>query len=61
MSQAVAALLNFTDLVEDRVEEQYGLLDGGDLCFNLIEQGVISEEHGVDEAARIVAMHMEQA
>lgn len=61
MSQAVAALLNFTDLVEARVEEQYGLLDGGDLCFNLIEQGVISEEHGVDEAARIVAMHMEQA
>ena len=53
--------VDFCDLVEARVEEQYNLQDGGDLCFNLLESGVISEEHGIDEAARIVAMHMEQA
>lgn len=52
---------DFCDQVEQRVEEQFGEQDGGDLCFNLIEQGVISESMGVDEAARIVAMHIQQA
>jgi hypothetical protein len=53
--------VNFCDLVEKRVEEQYDLTDGGDLCFNLLESGVIAPDASVDEAARIVAMHMEQA
>ena len=51
----------FCDKVEKRVEEQYGLTDGADLCFNLLESGVIPEDASVDEAARIVAMHMAQA
>lgn len=52
---------DFSELVDSRVEEQYGLQDGGDLCYNLIEQGVIDMSKGADEAARIVAMHMVQA
>lgn len=50
-----------TKKVGDRVEEQYDLEDGSDLCYNLIEQGVIDPNQGVDEAARIVAMHLQQA
>ena len=51
----------FTDKVDARVEEQFGLLDGGDLCYNLLESGVVREDMGVDEAARIVAQHILQA
>jgi hypothetical protein len=53
--------VNFVELVSDRVEVMYGLEDGGDLCFNLLESGVIPEDATIDQAARIVAMHMEQA
>lgn len=53
--------VNFCQLVGDRVEEQYGLEDGADLCFNLLEARVIAEDASVDEAARIVAMHLQQA
>jgi hypothetical protein len=53
--------VNFCSLVDKRVEEQYDLTDGGDLCFNLLEAGVIAEDASVDEAARIVAMHLMQA
>ena len=47
-------------LVNARVLEQYQLDDGGALCFNLLESGVIRGSATVDEAARIVAMHMSQ-
>lgn len=53
--------VNFCSLVEARVEEQFGLQDGADLCFNLLEARVIAEDASIDEAARIVAMHMLQA
>ena len=53
--------VNFCALVSARVEEQYDLQDGGDLCFNLLESGVIPENASIDEAARIVAMHLMQA
>lgn len=53
--------VDFCDLVDKRVEEQYDLEDGGSLCFNLLESGVIPENASVDEAARIVAMHLMQA
>jgi len=52
---------SFCNAVDARVEEQYGIQDGGDLCFNLLESGVIREDMGVDEAARIVAQHIWQA
>lgn len=52
---------DFAKLVDARVEEQYDLTDGGDLCYNLQESGVIPEDASVDEAARIVAMHLMQA
>ena len=51
----------FATKVDARVEEQYGIYDGGDLCYNLQESGVIPENATVDEAARIVAMHIQQA
>jgi hypothetical protein len=53
--------VNFCGLVGARVSEQYGLDDGADLCFNLLESGVIDQDAGVDEASRIVAMHLAQA
>lgn len=53
--------VDFCALVDARVEEQYGLQDGGDLCFNLLESRVIPEDASIDEAARIVAMHLQQA
>lgn len=53
--------LKFCEAVDKRVEEQYNLQDGGSLCYNLMELGVIPEGTSVDEAARIVAMHMQQA
>jgi hypothetical protein len=56
-----ATEVDFCALVDARVEEQYGLTDGADLCFNLLESGVIAEDASIDEAARIVAMHLEQA
>lgn len=54
-------LHSFSSMVDARVEEQYDLEDGGDLCYNLMESGVIPENANVDEAARIVAMHLLQA
>lgn len=56
-----AAAHAMADRVEARVEEQYGLQDGGDLFYNLLDSGVIPEEASIDEAARIVAMHLQQA
>jgi len=53
--------VNFCQLVGARVAEQYDVEDGADLCFNLLELGTISEDASVDEAARIVAMHILQA
>jgi hypothetical protein len=42
-------------------EKQYGIEDGSDLCFNLVESGVIEMAQGLDTAAQIVAQHIEQA
>ena len=53
--------VDFCRLVGDRVYEQYDLDDGSDLCFNLLETGRIPENASIDEAARIVAMHLLQA
>ena len=50
----------FCELVGQRVEEQYDFEDGADLCFNLMETQVIPKTASVDEAARIVAMHIAQ-
>jgi len=56
-----AKMHDFSEKVDARVEEQYDLTAGGDLCYNLLESGVIPEDASVDEAARIVAMHIQQA
>lgn len=53
--------VDFCDLVDAHCEEHYDVTDGGDLCFNLLESGVIREDAGVEEAARIVAQHLLQA
>ena len=50
----------FAQLVGLRVKEQYDFDDGDDLCLNLRETGAISATASVDEAARIVAMHIAQ-
>ncbi len=55
------AEVNFCQLVGERVRLDFDLTDGSDLCFNLLESRVIPEDASVEEAARIVAMHMEQA
>jgi hypothetical protein len=52
---------DFSNLVDARVEEQFNLTDGGDLCYNFLEQGTISLHLSVDEAARIVAQNITQA
>ena len=51
----------FAKEVDKAVKDQYDLDDGGDLCWNLMESGVINMHDGVDSAARIVAQHIEQA
>ncbi len=50
-----------SNLVGKQVESEYGYLDARGLCFNLLESGVIPEDATVDEAARIVAQHINQA
>lgn len=50
--------VDFCQLVAARVEEQFQVAGSADLCFSLLEARVIPEEAGVDEAARIVALHL---
>ena len=51
----------FCQAVGTLAEEMYEVQDGEDLCFHLIEKGVIDPAQGEMEAARIVAMHILQA
>ena len=53
-------LMNFCAEVGKYVSENYELDDGGDLCYNLMEMGVIPKDATVVEAGEIVAQHMEQ-
>ena len=41
--------------------ETYGVVDGADLCWNLIEMGAIVPTDSVEEAARMIAQHVLQA
>lgn len=54
-------LQEFSRMVGETVRNEYGLDDGSDLCFNLVEGGVINMADGVASAARVVAQHIEQA
>ena len=54
-------LSEFAQSVGEKVKNWYGLEDGADLCFNLVEQGVIDMRDSEAVAACQVAMHMEQA
>ncbi len=51
----------FLNQVEEICETEYDILDAGDLCFNLFESGVINSSATVEQAARIVAQHCQQA
>ena len=51
---------DFVGEVGKRVKEEYDLDDGADLCYNLVEMGVICEYMSVGQAAQIVAQHMLQ-
>lgn len=53
-------LEEFTDAVERTVEQMYGFEDGGDLCHNLMEAGVIGDNASIEQAAMIVAQHLAQ-
>lgn len=53
--------INFCSIVEDMVLIMYGLEDTADLCFTLLETGVIAEDATAEQAARIVAQHLQQA
>lgn len=49
----------FIEQVGVAVKEDYGLDDGADLCYNLIDMGVIDQSNEtVEPAARRVAQHM---
>ena len=56
-----AVMHDFSERVDKIVEEQYDCSDGGDLCYNLIESGVVDMALGEAAAARIVAQHIQQA
>lgn len=58
---AHATVEDFCNDVDAVVTERYRLDDGGDLCYSLIESGVIDMRDGIDAAARTVAQHIEQA
>lgn len=51
----------FCEQVGKLVKDQYGYDDGRDLCWSLIEMGVVDMSRGEQYAARIVAQHLEQA
>lgn len=51
----------FTQRVGAYVSAHYGLDDGADLCFTLLETGILVESMGVEWCARVVAQHIEQA
>lgn len=47
--------------VDKMVEEQYALLDGGDLYYNLVQMEVIDINASIRSAAQTVAQHLGQA
>ena len=47
--------------VEKLVEYEIEMEDAGNLCFNLIEAGVISVDKGTTRAAEIVIQHIIQS
>jgi len=51
----------FCQQVDELVMTRFDALDGGDLCWNLIDLGVVEISAGVAMAARIVARHIFQA
>ncbi len=53
----------FCDEVEAITRRELGDdgIDGGNLCFNLIETGAINMKNGVAVAARITVQHIAQA
>lgn len=51
----------FCKQVDELAETQYDVIDGGDLCFNLLRVGVVLQSEGVPLAARIVAQHIIQS
>ena len=53
--------VGFCQLVGKWALKCYGVEDGADLCFNLLESGVIPEDATVGAAANIVAQHILQA
>lgn len=53
--------LEFCKKVDTVASKQYNVEDGGDLCYNLLEQKVIALKDGVLNAARIVAQYYKQA
>lgn len=51
----------FCRQVDELAEKHYDVIDGGDLCYNLIRVGVVIQSEGAGVAARIVAQHIIQA
>lgn len=50
----------FCAAVGQRVEREYGYLDGSDLCFALLEMRTIFVTDGEERCAQIVAQHLAQ-
>lgn len=54
-------IFEFSKAVGKAVEQDYGIQDGSDLCFNLVESGDIKISDGIADAARVVAQNISQA
>jgi len=44
-----------------RAKDEYDVDDGADLCYNLLDMGVLTLEDSIRRAAQIVAQHILQA
>lgn len=51
----------FCETVGRLVLKDYGIQDGGDLCYNLLEQGEVDMDKGAPAAAAQVAQLIQQA
>lgn len=55
-------MLDFCTRVAEVAKQNYNIDDGADLCFNLMEQGLIEggNDAYLERAARIVVLHGQQ-
>lgn len=50
----------FANAIGKAVKQSYGLEDGSDLAYNLLEDDVLQLSMTIDAAAQVVAQHLAQ-